>query len=346
MSYTSQSGDINLDVKRVVAYRHWCNKLWNAVRFAMIHLPNDFVPSTYIDLESMQPSARWILSRLCRSIRDIVAGMEAYEFGNATKVLYAFWMDDVCDVFIEIMKPVMSLEGSEYNFLQKQTREALWLCLDNGLRLLHPFMPFVTEELWQRLPKRSDQTDIPSIMVAPYPSSAPEWIDDRLEDDMKYINQVVTATRQIRADYGLVSNQKPPLFIVCTSERLREVLQTFKSEIGTLSYSVEVTVLEGKEGLPSGCSVMVFDADTSLHLQLTEILDPIKEIEKLKQKLNDAERAKDKLEEKISKPSYQEGTPENIRKMDQEQLEKRMAEITNLKTSLESMETLRNASTS
>lgn len=340
MSYTSQSGDINLDVKRVVAYRHWCNKLWNAIRFAMINLPDDFVPSEKLDLTAMPAPARWILSRLSNSTKAIVSGMEAYEFGNVTKILYAFWMDDLCDVYIELMKPVMALTDAENGHVKQCTREALWLCLDHGLRLLHPFMPFVTEELWQRLPRRADQHQIPSIMVAPYPEFSPMWVDAQLEEDMKYVNQLVSKTRQMRADYGLISNQKPPLFIVCTSERLRDVLELFRNEIRTLTYTSDVSILDESHKLPAGCSVLVLDADTCLYLQLTEILDPAKEIERLTQKLTEAQRSFDKLEDKISKPSYKDRTPENIQSTDLDSLEKKKSEIQTLKTSIHSMETL------
>ena len=338
MSYTSQSGDINLDVKRVVAYRHWCNKLWNAIRFALINLPSDFIPSSDLTLSDMPAPARWILSRLSNATKAIVDAMESYEFGNATKILYAFWMDDLCDVYIEMMKPVMAMEDGD---VKRNTREALWLCLDHGLRLLHPFMPFVTEELWQRLPRRADQSDVPSIMVAPYPAFQPQWVDLQLEEDVKYVNCVVNRTRQIRADYGLVSNQKPHLYIVCESEQLRSVLELFKKDIATLSYSTEVGVMSETGKVPDGCSVSVVDADTRLHLQLTEILDPVKEIEKLSARLEDAKKNAEKLSEKISKAAYKEKTPENIQAIDKENLDKKRAEIENLQSSIASMEQLK-----
>ena len=341
MSYTSQSGDINLDVKRVVAYRHWCNKLWNAIRFAMLHLSDAFVPSLHLDPSTMPAPARWILSRLSNATKSIVESMEAYAFGNATKHLYAFWMDDLCDVYIEVMKPVMSLEDAAHHQIKQNTREALWLCLDYGLRLLHPFMPFVTEELWQRLPRRSDQNEIPSIMVASYPSFTPEWVDVELEEDVRYVNQLVSKTRQVRADYGLISHQKPSLYIVCASERMRGVLERFKQEIATLSSSSEVQVMDGQADLPSGCSVLVVDADTRLHLHLTDILDPVKELEKLNGKLQEAQKSEEKMSEKMSKAAYQQKTPDNIKAVDNENLEKKKAEVVNLKSSILSMEQLK-----
>ena len=180
MAYTSQGRDINLDIKRVVGYRHWCNKLWNAIRFAMINLGAEFQPA-----EALPPTAalpfpcRWILSRLSTTTDAIVRGMEAYEFAAATTVrvpspprrprrtstasppsplqpashpprrlaarspaapptqaLYEFWQYELCDVFIELMKPVMALDdGAEGAAAAKDaTRNTLWICLEAGLR--------------------------------------------------------------------------------------------------------------------------------------------------------------------------------------------------------------------
>eukprot|EP00210_Caulerpa_lentillifera_P004086 g3898.t1 len=344
MSYTSQSGDINLDVKRVAAYRNWCNKLWNAIRFALINLPTDFLPATRLPIDKLPKSAQWILSRLSNASGEIVEGMEAYEFGNVTKILYAFWMDDLCDVYIELMKPVMALDETEQRNceIKQFTREALWLCLDHGLRLLHPFMPFVTEELWQRLPRTEEsKKEIPSIMISSYPQRNPDWINKELEEDVKYVNQLVTRTRRIRADYGLITSQKPVLFLRCKNRKVLQILNDFKSEIATLSYSSEVKVLTEDGEIPVGCSFLVFDSDTTIHLQLTGILDPNKEIEKLEKKLTDAQKSTSKLKEKMSRSNYAEKTPSNIQESDKSALEKKRAEIDSLVSSITVMEELK-----
>ena len=154
-AYTTQARDINLDIKRVVAYRHWCNKLWNAIKFAMMNLPDGFVPSSEAELEAARPSyplaSQWILSKLNGAVSAVVTAMEAYDFATSTQKLYAFWQYDLCDVFIELMKPVMARDNAEAGAAEAKlaTRNTLWTCLETGLRLLHPFMPFVTEELWQ-----------------------------------------------------------------------------------------------------------------------------------------------------------------------------------------------------
>uniref|UniRef100_A0A667ZQ25 valine--tRNA ligase n=1 Tax=Myripristis murdjan TaxID=586833 RepID=A0A667ZQ25_9TELE len=151
-AYTSQGRDINLDVNRILGYRHFCNKLWNAVKFAMKTLGDNFVPSE----KAQSVSDRWILSRLSAAVALCGAGFQAYDFPAITTAIYNFWLYELCDVYL-VRK-----------WCDQQT---LYTCLEVGLRLLAPIMPFVTEELFQRLPRRRPQDNPPSISVTPYPET-------------------------------------------------------------------------------------------------------------------------------------------------------------------------------
>lgn len=165
-----QSDKINLDILRVVGYRQWCNKLWNAVRFAMSKLREDSVPPETLALETMPFSCKWILSVLNRAISKTVSSLNSYEFSDATTAVYSWWQYQFCDVFIEAVKPYFVGDDSLFASERSASRYVLWVCLENGLRLLHPFMPFVTEELWQRLPSPKGVKRRESIMISDYPS--------------------------------------------------------------------------------------------------------------------------------------------------------------------------------
>ena len=163
-----QAVNINLDILRVVGYRQWCNKLWNVIRFAMTNLGSNFVPSATIRPASLPLSCQWILSVLNKAIDKTVKGLENYEFSESTTALHSWWLYELCDVFIEVIKPTMF---GDDEVAKKATRDTLWVCLDTGLRLLHPFMPYLTEELWQRLPQREGEAQAKSsIVVAEYPA--------------------------------------------------------------------------------------------------------------------------------------------------------------------------------
>ncbi|KAK7256894.1 hypothetical protein RIF29_30453 [Crotalaria pallida] len=151
VSYTAQSDKINLDIQRVVGYRQWCNKLWNAVRFAMSKLGDDYIPPASLNPDAYPFSCQWILSVLNKTISKTLKSLESFEFSQATTAVYSWWQYQLCDVFIEVIKPYFAGNDPKFTSERRFAQDTLWFCLDNGLRLLHPFMPFVTEELWQRL---------------------------------------------------------------------------------------------------------------------------------------------------------------------------------------------------
>uniref|UniRef100_A0A5K3EV64 Valine--tRNA ligase, mitochondrial n=1 Tax=Mesocestoides corti TaxID=53468 RepID=A0A5K3EV64_MESCO len=174
-SYTTCGRSINLDILRVQGYRFFCNKLWNAVRYAIYHcLGESYVPpksASSLITSHLSGTDRWILSRLAHAVENSNSGFTDYVFPRATTACFNFWLYEFCDVYLEYSKPlVKSLEVATGR--SATVRHVVYTCLDVGLRLLHPFMPFVTEELFQRLPRRDPAADPPSICVTPYPTLA------------------------------------------------------------------------------------------------------------------------------------------------------------------------------
>jgi valyl-tRNA synthetase len=327
VSYTAQGRDINLDIKRVVAYRHWCNKLWNAIRFAMMNLGDDFEPQL-VDVTTLPFPSKWILSRLSNTTRTIVKAMYEYDFATATSTIYSFWQYELCDIFIELAKP--SFYGSDDDPAKSITRNVLYICLESGLRLLHPFMPFVTEELWQRLPgqaKLQEQEGHPrSLMISEYPKPQEAWESTVVEENMAYAMNIVTKTRALRCDYGL-SKEKPEMFIKAVDVTKREFLRTACSEIATLTLSSAVNVIDESSQPPPGCGVAVVDEKTTIHLSLIGVLDPVKEIEKLEKKKSENENRLEALRKKTSSEVYVQKTPDNIKQADAEKLQKLETEL-------------------
>jgi valyl-tRNA synthetase len=163
-SYTTGGGDISFDIKVMHAYRRFCNKIWQASKYVLGRLPSDFKPGSI--REPLQLSEKWILHRLNTATKGVNEALAAREFARSTQVLYRFFYDELCDVFIENSKAIFSSGTADE---QNSVMKTLHTCLNAALRLLHPYMPFITEELWQRLPRKDDENNIPSIMLAPYP---------------------------------------------------------------------------------------------------------------------------------------------------------------------------------
>ena len=170
-AYTQQGRDINMDVQRVVAYRHFCNKIWNAFRFALPKVQGVAGPAP--DVRPAGLWNRWILSRLAHAVQLADDGFRRYDFPTVTTAIHGFWLRDFCDVYLEQIKSVLSEQSPPNDGLAAETQRTLATALDTALRLTSPFMPFLTEELWHRLHLVTQQPlPADSIGLAAYPPPA------------------------------------------------------------------------------------------------------------------------------------------------------------------------------
>ena len=385
VSYTTQARDINLDIKRVVTYRHWCNKLWNAVRFAMLNLGDGFSPvpaSTRRDKarrsggseEELPLACRWILSRLDAAAAASNAGFEGYDFSAVVNAAYAFWQYELCDVFIELVKPAVAAaakgkeaQGAEGDGADTDAdaasaeerartaeafRQTLWACLESGLRMLHPLMPFVTEELWQRLPKGGLPSSPCSVMVArfPTPVAGGGGMDAAAEADMGAVLSAVQAVRALRSSYGLTTRAKPRLHVL---PRDAAAAGPFCGSGGAgASYLAALAPSEGCDveaplenstflpPAPAGCGVAVVGESLAVAVQLAGVLDPKKELLKLSAKRTDATAKGEALRKKREGTSYLEKTPADVQAADAEKLSSVEAELRMVEEHIAEMEKL------
>lgn len=208
----SPGRDIPLDLERMAGYRAFGNKIWNATRFALSRVGTAQVRET-IDVDGLEAPERWILSRLSRVAAEVNEKFETFRFDEACQRLYHFFWGELCDWYIELAKP--ALMGSAP---RPMVGEVLLTVLDRSLRLLHPVMPFLTEELWQRLPGR-DCIHAETIVLAPYPQRDAAWEDDEIEQRMQKLIEVVTWVRNLRAELGIPPRDPVTLYLEPESER-------------------------------------------------------------------------------------------------------------------------------
>uniref|UniRef100_H3B5X3 valine--tRNA ligase n=1 Tax=Latimeria chalumnae TaxID=7897 RepID=H3B5X3_LATCH len=263
-AYTCQGRDINLDVNRILGYRHFCNKLWNATKFAIRGLGEDFRPESSAQLCGQESLVdRWILSRLCHAVQLCDAGFRSYDFPAITTAVYNFWLYELCDIYLECLKPVFA--GMDESTI-RAARSTLYTCLDVGLRLLSPLMPFVSEELFQRLPRRSADTP-PSISVTPYPDTAEYcWRDEQVDRNVEFTMSIIRTIRSLRADYNLTKT-KADCYLKCLDEETAAVVTCYCAYIQTLSSSLSVTALvEGEP--PAGCAVAIASDKCTVNIML------------------------------------------------------------------------------
>uniref|UniRef100_A0A0N5CD11 Valine--tRNA ligase, mitochondrial n=1 Tax=Strongyloides papillosus TaxID=174720 RepID=A0A0N5CD11_STREA len=253
MAYTSQGRDINLDVLRVQGYRFFCNKIWQAVKFVLMKFDGEFKPKELSDLSSGNCNVnKWILSRLSKTVDEVNSNFSSYNFQNVTTAIYNFWLYDFCDIYLEAIKPIMMSDDQE---AKETIRNILFWCVNTGLKLSAPFMPFITEELWQRLPKVESEKS-PSIHVSKYPNVA-EYTFKNIESEnvINFAMDIVRKVRSIRSDLIMTPKHKIDLYIECSSSICFNNLNSVNLLVTTLSTAGEVFIYEevNKITIPDGC---------------------------------------------------------------------------------------------
>jgi len=322
-AYTGQGRDINLDVLRIQGYRHFCNKLWNATKFAMINFTPGFVPVQHkFDLPGkVTIMDMWILHRLSVAEQLTNEGFKAYDFPKCTTALYNFWLYDLCDIYLESIKPIFHGTDVEQKIC---TQNVLYKCLDSGLKLLSPFMPFLTEELYQRLPHRKDECP-ESISVAEYPANYP-WTNLGLEKDVEKMMDIIKAIRSMKEEY-VSTKAKVPVYLKALQVDTETLLLKTKDVIATLSQTSEINMLKEGDPLPGGCAVQLIGDKCEVLLSLKGVIDFNKEIEKLKAKKEKTNQQLGKLLELIKMDDYTTKVPEKVQQQNSEKMSQLTGEL-------------------
>uniref|UniRef100_A0A8B9KGR3 valine--tRNA ligase n=1 Tax=Astyanax mexicanus TaxID=7994 RepID=A0A8B9KGR3_ASTMX len=281
-------------------------------------------------------SDRWILSRLCAAVTLCGNGFQAYDFPAITTAIYNFWLYELCDVYLESVKPVFSSTDAESQKQVEVCRQTLYTCLEVGLRLLSPIMPFVSEELFQRLPRRQTQNSPASISVTPYPESSEFcWHSEEIDREMEFVMTVVRTIRSLRADYNLTKT-RADCYLQCIDSATVSLVEKYSLQIQTLSYSQAVhPVSGGDSAIPEGCAVAIASDKCSVHLMLKGLIDLEKEVAKLTTKQGELEKQMEKLEEKMKKSDYREKVPAKVQELDAEKLRQSQTELQKVKEAIE-----------
>ena len=313
LAYTVQGRDVNLDIQRVVGYRQFCNKMWNAVRFALPYVsdftPDENTPKALTSMPGVSKRDSFILNRLNETILEAETNFGNYLFGNVVNALHSFFIYDLCDVYLELIKPVV-MDNSPENADSKRCAQAtLYTCLETYLRLCHPIMPFVTEELWQRLPNRGCFG--PSIMIASYPKQEPTWHNPNSSADMALVKEAINAARSMRAGYKIGNNVKTDFYYTFVGDEVGAAIAAQSDDFCTLAKGNFLTAVDAS-GPPKGCSVKIVSDKLSILVNLTGVIDLQQEISRLEKDLGNVEPSLDVLERKMASDGYDK-VPEKVK---------------------------------
>ena len=305
-SYSPQAKRIALSPARVDGYRKFCNKVYNATRFALTYI-KDEKPSGKPPAEPKLLLNRWLLSRLSVAVTGSTAGIDEFRLDDGSKALYAFFWDELCNWFVEMTKPVFTDGSAE---AQAETRATLVHCLEVVLRALHPYMPFITEELWQLLPKAAGHPA--SIALASYPTAADGRPDAGAERDMAWLTAAISSARTVRSEHGIKFSQRVPVELRSADAAVRQVLTDNSPLIQFLaSTDGAPTIAAPSAQRPRGSTVNVA-GDVEVLVTLKGHIDPTKEKERLEQRLKSVSKDIDVMEKRLSNQNFVANAPADV----------------------------------
>ena len=269
-AFAAQGRDIKMSEKRVDGYRHFVNKLWNAARFALMHLDREYQE---LDLQNLSLPDKWILSRLQQATADVTAALDSYRFNEAAGAIYNFVWHEFCDWYLEAIKPALyDKEGQEKVAV---TRAVLWRVLRDTLVLLHPFIPFVTEEIWHHMPGTEG-----SIMKAAHPADAAETFQyPESEAEMALVMEVITGIRNVRGEMNIAPSLSLQVQVQSEDEPTRQIITSHQDLIINLAKLDSLTVEKPGQRPKSSATAVVSRA--SIFVSLEGIIDFAKERNRL-----------------------------------------------------------------
>ncbi|WP_043767120.1 valine--tRNA ligase [Algiphilus aromaticivorans] len=300
----STGRDIRFDPKRAEGYRNFCNKIWNAARFVLMQCETEALPEQG-QAVTLSAADRWIVSRLQRVETEVAQHFKDYRFDLIAQTLYHFVWHEYCDWYLELAKP--ALNGRDVA-AQRGTRRTLLLVLEAILRLLHPIMPFITEEIWQRIgPLAGKAGD--SIMRQPYPEAQPEKIDPEAEGDIEWLQGFIVGIRNIRGEMNLAPALALPVYLRDAAAGDVERVRRMQASITTLARVEPPLFLEASEEAPQAATALL--GDMKLLVPMKGLIDTEAELARLDKRVAKAEKELAGLDQRLANPDFAKA-PEHV----------------------------------
>jgi valyl-tRNA synthetase len=324
-----QGRDIRLSEERIAGYRNFINKIWNAARFALMNLTDCGPPE--LDKAALSLADRWIMTRLSEVSEAVATYMNEYKFNEAASACYQFVWHEFCDWYLEMAKLELYSEDQEK---RRTAQSAIQILLSGVVRLLHPFLPFITEEIWQRLPHTEG-----SIMVAPFPQ-AHEFVHDKESiGEMDLIKGVVTGIRNIRGEMNIPPKAHVRAVIDVGDVREGEALEDNLAPITSLAKTESIEIVSAGEK-PSGSATYVF-GNIQVHVLLKGLIDYDKERKRIYKEIKKIQREMELSQRKLANRDFLDQAPPHIVQDVREKSGLMSAKLEKLNQNLDILEGLR-----
>jgi valyl-tRNA synthetase len=338
-THAAQGKNIKFSWGNVEDARRFANKIWNAARFALLKLEG-YDPEQFADRIADGPDGaeldlpeRWILSRVQRASEAVNSALDEYRIADAAQAVYHFIWDEVCDWYIELAKARFgSEEKADSGAGRWKVQGALVTALETAMRLLHPFMPFISEEIWQQLPKASGAPQ--SIMITLYPMPDPRFVDDASEGSMALVQKVITTIRALRTDRNVPSATRSKVILTVSDDYKKTILEGYQHIVAEQGRCREVVVRRTGEA-PAGPAVTGLAGDVEVILLLEGTTDAGAERAKLEKERAKLEGDRDYLAKKLDNPQFLARAPAAVLEKDRARLAEMDAALQRLTSALE-----------
>jgi valyl-tRNA synthetase len=335
-SLASTGRDINFDVGRIEGFRNFCNKIWNAARYVLMNCEDqDCGQNNDTDYE-LSLADRWIISRLQQAESSVAEAVANYRFDLASQAIYEFIWNEYCDWYLELSKPVL-WDDNANPALKKGTRRTLIRVLETTLRMTHPLMPFITEEIWQQV-KTLAGKEGDTIMLQPYPEADPNKVDEQATSDIEWLKSVIIGIRNIRGEMNIAPGKMLPVYFNNGSEDDKARLEANRQFLSKLAHLESITWLSPGEEAPMSATALVGDMD--ILVPMAGLIDKEAELARLNKEMEKIQKELLKIEGKLSNEKFTSKAPEEVVNKERNRLTDMKVALTKLEQQQQAIATL------
>ena len=333
-SLATQGRDIKFDLGRIDGYRNFCNKLWNAARYVLMNTEGQ--DCGLAGAVELNVADRWIISRLQEVAAEVETAFRDYRFDLAAQAIYGFVWHEYCDWYLELSKVVLTDARSRPE-QQRGTRQTLAQVLETLLRMLHPIMPFITEEIWQRVAKLAGKTGA-TIMREPYPLPQKDKMDSAAAAEMRWVMAVITGVRNIRGEMDISPGKSLPLLVQDGSAMDKKYLDAQRHYLVALARAESIGwIVKGQEA-PESATALI--GHMKVLIPLGSLINKQAELERLSKEMEKIEKDLSRAKAKLANPDFVARAPKNVVEQENQRVQQFETALANLRSQRSKVETL------
>ncbi|OOY92187.1 valine--tRNA ligase, partial [Solemya velum gill symbiont] len=328
--------DIKFDMGRIEGYRNFCNKLWNAARYVLMNTAGEDCGTDANSEVELSAADRWILAQLQTTASAVGKSIESYRFDHAAQSIYEFTWNEYCDWYLELCKPVLNSDEAS-DAAKRGTRQTLVRVLEALLRLAHPIIPFITEEIWQQVAPLAGKSG-DSIMLQPYPLADESLEDQQAVAEVEWLKNIILAIRKIKGEMNIAPGKRVPVLLADASEQDRKYSEINRSYLDFLARVESITILEQGDEEPESAVALI--GDMRLLIPMSGLIDKDAECKRLEKEIGKAESEVERTGKKLQNPNFVDKAPEAVVAKEKEKLEEAQKTLASLQAQLEKIQAL------